>query len=75
MIEQCKVLFTPSVYKGDGSEVKLNLCLEESGLGAIKIEQFESHLDGDICSAAKENYIKCKIDLTKKSLYNTGNKK
>ena len=73
MIEQCRVCFVPSVFKGDGSESRLNLCLE-SGLGSIKIEQYESHLNGTICSAAKENYIKCKINLKTISLYNIDKK-
>ena len=75
LIENCHVLFTPNVYKGDGTETRLNLCLQESGIGASKITQYESFLDGDICSAVKENYIKCKINLNNLSLYDIDNKK
>ena len=32
LIEDCRVLFTPNVYKGDGSETRLNVCLKESGV-------------------------------------------
>ena len=53
----------------------MNLCLQESGIGASKITQHESFLDGDICSAVKENYIKCKINLNNLSLYDIDNKK
>ena len=74
VIEDARVLFTPNVYKGDGSETRLNLCLKESGLGAIKIEQFESSLGDNVCSNIKEDYIKCKIDLTNLSLYDIENK-
>ena len=75
LIEDCHVLFTPNVYKGDGTETRLNLCLQESGSGAIKIEHHESQLEGDICSVVKENYIKCKINLNDLSLYDKQNKK
>ena len=75
LIEDCHVLFTPNVYKGDGTETRLNLCLQESGIGASKITQYESFLDGDICSAVKENYIKYKINLNNLSLYDIDDKK
>ena len=74
LIEYCRVLFTPNVFRGTGEETRLNLCLRESGLGAIKIEQFESSLQGDVCSNVKEDYIKCKIDLNNLSLYDIENK-
>ena len=47
--------------------------MKESGLGASKIEIHESNLDGDVSSAIKEDYIKCKIDLNTLSLFNEGN--
>ena len=75
LIEDCNVLFVPSVFRGNGSERKLNLCLKESGLGAIKIEQYESSLQGDVCSNVKEDYIKCKIDLDNLALFDIENKK
>ena len=74
MIEDCRVLFTPTVYKGDGSETCLNLCLKESGLGASKNQIHESSLQGNVCSNVKEDYIKCKIDLNNLSLYDIENK-
>ena len=75
LIEDCRVLFTPNVYKGDGSETRLNLCLKESGLGASKIQIHESSLRGNVCSNVKEDYIKCKIDLNNLSLFNLTNEK
>ena len=75
LVENARVLFTPNVYKGDGSETRLNLCLKESGLGASKIEIHEANLDGDVSSAIKDDYIKCKIDLNTLSLFNEENKK
>ena len=75
LIEDARILFTPNVYKGDGSETRLNLCLKESGLGSTKIEIHESSLGDDVCSAVKEDYIKCKIDLNTLSLFNQENKK
>ena len=74
LIEDARVLFTPNVYKGDGSETRLNLCLK-SDLGTSKVEIHESSLDGDVCSAVKEDYIKCKIDLNTLSLFTQENKK
>ncbi len=75
LIEDCRVLFTPNVFGGDGTETKLNLCLQESGLGAIKIQHFESHLEGNVCSNVKDDYIKCKINLKTLYLFNNSNKK
>ena len=74
LIENARILFTPNVYKGDGSETRLNLCLK-SDLGATKIEIHESSLGNDVCSNIKEDYIKCKIDLNTLSLFNEENKK
>ena len=75
LIEDCHVLFTPNVYKGDGSETRLNLCLKESGLGASKIQIHEASLEGNVCSNVREDYIKCKINLNNLSLYDIENKK
>ena len=61
LIGNCHVLFTPNVFKGDGTETRLNLCLQESGVGASKIIQHESFLDGDICSAVKKIILNVKL--------------
>ena len=47
-IEDLHVLFTPNVYKGDGTETRLNSCLQESGAGSIEITRRESQSGGDI---------------------------
>ena len=59
-ISNAKILYQPNVYQGDGSENRVNICLE-SDEATQQILEYEKHLNGNICSCIKEDHVKAKL--------------
>jgi hypothetical protein len=74
LMKNCKIIYKPNVYQGDGSETRLNLCLAESGCEE-QIKNAETQLDGNVSSCVRDDYIKCKINLKYVTIYDKDNNK
>ena len=63
-VDNCTILWEPGVYQGEGTENRVNVCIQNDEAMA-KLLDFEKCLSGSICSCVKgedeQQHIKCKL--------------
>ena len=71
ILSNVTVVYEPSVFGGDGTEVRRNIVFEVPPDVAQAVRTFESPLDPRrLCSCIKDdNRLKCKIQMDKVSVY------
>ncbi len=65
-LENVRIAFEPSVYGGDGTEVRKNICftqVQDDILATVKA--MEESLESTACSCVKEDLLKTKVSLDK----------
>ena len=61
-----RVIYEPSVYLGDGTEVRKNIVLEVPAEALEIIRGHETSIDASrLCSCIKDDSLKCKISMDK----------
>ena len=61
-----RVIYEPSVYLGDGTEVRKNIVLEVPAEALDIIRGHETSIDASrLCSCIKDDALKCKISMDK----------
>ena len=69
-----RVVYEPSVYGGDGSEIRKNIVLEVSTETLETIRGYEASIDtSKLCSCIKDDALKCKISMDKVRIFNQSN--
>ena len=69
----CRVLWKPSVFQGNGSEKKVNICLSDVSDSIEYIRNLEKELGDNLISVIKDNHLKCKINLDTVCTYDSDN--
>ena len=60
-----KVIWEPSVYGGDGTEVRKNICFTASDEIAQAVAAMEEKLTGTVVSCLKDGTLRCKVNVDK----------
>ena len=60
-LENVRIAFEPSVYGGDGTELRKNLC--------ATVKAMEESLESPACSCVKEDLLKTKVSLDKVKIF------
>ena len=69
-----RAVYEPSVYGGDGSEIRKNLVLEVTPDIIREIRGHEAKIDPSrLCSCIKEETMKCKINMEKVRVFDHAN--
>ena len=68
-IENARIPWEPSVYGGDGSELRKNISFCANDEVMQSVAAMEEILDSPVSSCIKEDTIKCKISLDKVRYY------
>ena len=69
-----RVIYEPSVYLGDGTEVRKNIVLEVSSEALEIIRGHETSIDASrLCSCIKDDALKCKISMDKVRTFDQSN--
>ncbi len=69
-LENVRIAFEPSVYGGDGTELRKNLCftqVQDDILTTVKA--MEESLESPACSCVKEDLLKTKVSLDKVKIF------
>ena len=67
-LENVRVAFEPSVYGGDGTELRKNICftqVQDDILAPIKAMEETLAFNPPVCSCVRENLLKAKVSLDK----------
>ena len=75
--DSCKILWKPSVYGGDGTELNCNICMSnlDDDVKNDILDLERRCLNENFISCVKNDYVKCKIKLDKVELYDIDNKR
>ena len=69
-----RAVYEPSVFGGDGTEIRKNIVLEVEPEIVTEIRSQEAKLDSSrLCSCLKGNHLKCKINMQKVNAYSPDN--
>ena len=69
-LENVRIAFEPSVYGGDGTELRKSICftqVQDELLATVKA--MEATLDSPVCSCVKEDLLKVKVSLDKVKVF------
>ncbi len=69
-LENVRIAFEPSVYGGDGTELRKNICftrVQDDIMSAVKA--MEESLASPACSCVKEDLLKTKVSLDKVKIF------
>ena len=69
-LENARIAFEPSVYNGDGTELRKNICftnVQEDIMETVKA--METSLGCPVCSCVKEDLLKAKVSMDRIKVY------
>ena len=72
-VTNAKILYQPGVFGGDGTEMRVNICIQ-SEEGEEEIRLYERSLTGNVCSCIKEGHIKAKMSWDKVRFFDIAGK-
>jgi len=64
-IDHTRILWEPSCYGGDGTEIRKNICFTITDEAKQTIQAMEESLSGKVSSCVKEDTLKAKISMDK----------
>ncbi len=69
-LESVRIAFEPSVYGGDGTELRKNICftkVQDDIMATVRA--MEESLESPACSCVKEDLLKAKVSLDKVKIF------
>ena len=71
-VDDAKILFQPGVYQGNGTENRVNICIQ-SPEASEKLSQYEEYLEGNVSSCVKDTHVRAKMQWDRIHFFDAAN--